>query len=103
MLLHRVWEYRDIGRLFITAGGEESDNRGAEVGLWVEVILRVSLEVILHHLLRQWGFDAICVLALTFHPLTHAPLSFARPWLRPEQVVRAGALLPPPSPRSAMR
>ena len=31
--LHRVWEYRDIGRLFITVGGEESDNRGAEVGL----------------------------------------------------------------------
>ena len=27
------WEYRDIGRLFITVGGEESDNRGAEVGL----------------------------------------------------------------------
>ena len=55
MPLHRVWEYRDIGRLFITVGGEESDNRGAEVGLWVEVILRVSLEVILHHLLRQLG------------------------------------------------
>ena len=53
MPLHRVWEYRDIGRLFITAGGEESDNRGAEVGLWVEVILRVSLEVILRKLLRQ--------------------------------------------------
>ena len=50
--LHRVWEYRDIGRLFITVGGRESDNRGVEVGL-VEVILRVSLEVILHHLLRQ--------------------------------------------------
>ena len=33
MPLHRVWEYRDIGRLFITVGGEESDNRGAEVGL----------------------------------------------------------------------
>ena len=31
--LHRVWEYRDIGRLFITVGGGESDNRGAEVGL----------------------------------------------------------------------
>ena len=42
-----------MGRLFITVGGEESDNRGAEVGLWVEVILRVSLEVILHNLLRQ--------------------------------------------------
>ena len=53
MPLHRVWEYRDIGRLFITAGGEECDNRGAEVGLWVEVILRVSLEVILRKLLRQ--------------------------------------------------
>ena len=54
MPLHRVWEYRDIGRLFITVGGGESDNRGVEVGL-VEVILRVSLEVILHHLLRQLG------------------------------------------------
>ena len=52
MPLHRVWEYRDIGRLFITVGGGESDNRGVEVGL-VEVILRVSLEVILHHLLRH--------------------------------------------------
>ena len=31
--LHRVWEYSDIGRLFITVGGRESDNRGAEVGL----------------------------------------------------------------------
>ena len=54
MPLHRVWEYRDIGRLFITVGGRESDNRGVEVGL-VEVILRVSLEVILLHLLRQLG------------------------------------------------
>ena len=54
MPLHRVWEYRDIGRLFITVGGGESDNRGVEVGL-VEVILRVSLEVILLHLLRQLG------------------------------------------------
>ena len=54
MPLHGVWEYRDIGRLFITVGGRESDNRGVEVGL-VEVILRVSLEVILHHLLRQLG------------------------------------------------
>ena len=53
MALHRVWEHRDIGRLFITVGGEESDNRGAEVGLWVEVILRVSLEVILRKLLRH--------------------------------------------------
>ena len=53
MPLHRVWEYRDIGRLFITAGGEESDYRGAEVGLWVEVILRVSLEVILRKPLRH--------------------------------------------------
>ena len=26
------WEYRDIGRLFITVGGEESDNRGVELG-----------------------------------------------------------------------
>ena len=51
--MHGVWEYRDIGRLFITVGGEESDNRGAEVGLWVEVILRVSLEVILRKLLRH--------------------------------------------------
>ena len=51
----RAWEYRDVGRLFITAGGEESDNRGAEVGLWVEVILRVSLEVILRKLLRHLG------------------------------------------------
>ena len=50
MPLHRVWEYRDIGRLSLWGG--ESDNRGVEVGL-VEVILRVSLEVILHHLLRQ--------------------------------------------------
>ena len=57
MPLHRVWEYRDIGRLFITVGGRESDNRGVEVGL-VEVILRVSLEVILHHLLRQ-----LCVMS----------------------------------------
>ena len=54
MPLYRVWEYRDIGRLFITVGGRESDNRGVEVGL-VEVIPRVSLEVILHHLLRQLG------------------------------------------------
>ena len=54
MPLHRVWEYRDIGRLFITVGGGECDNRGIELGL-VEVILRVSLEVILHHLLRQLG------------------------------------------------
>ena len=52
-----MWEYRDIGRLFITVGGEESDNRGAEVGLWVEVILRVSLEVILHHLLRHTAVE----------------------------------------------
>ena len=54
MPLHRVWEYRDIGRLFVTVGGGECDNRGVELGL-VEVILRVSLEVILHHLLRQLG------------------------------------------------
>ena len=53
MPLHRVWEYRDIGRLFSAAEGEECDNRGAEVGLWVEVILRVSLEVILRKLLRH--------------------------------------------------
>ena len=31
--LHRVWEYRDIGRLFTVGGESESDNRGAEVGL----------------------------------------------------------------------
>ena len=31
--LHRVWEYRDIGRLFVTVGGERVIiNRGAEVG-----------------------------------------------------------------------
>ena len=33
MPLHGMWEYRDIGRLFITVGGGECDNRGAEVGL----------------------------------------------------------------------
>ena len=53
MPLHRVWEYRDIGRLFITVGGR------VIIGVlrwgWVEVILRVSLEVILHNLLRQLG------------------------------------------------
>ena len=46
-----IWEY---GGLFITLGWGGENNRGAEVGL-VEVILRVSLEVILHHLLRQLG------------------------------------------------
>ena len=53
--MHRVREYRDIGRLFSTVGGEECDNRGAEVGLWVEVILRVSLEAIPRKLLRHLG------------------------------------------------
>ena len=52
MPLHRVWEYRDIGRLFITVGGERVIIGVLRWG-WVEVILRVSLEVILHHLLRQ--------------------------------------------------
>ena len=50
--LHRVWEYRDIGRLFITVGGESVIIGVLRWG-WVEVILRVNLEVILHHLLRQ--------------------------------------------------
>ena len=54
MPLHRVWEYRDIGRLFITVGGERVIIGVLRWG-WVEVILRVSLEVILHHLLRQLG------------------------------------------------
>ena len=52
MPLHRVWEYRDIGRLFITVGGESVIIGVLRWG-WVEVILRVSLEVILHHLLRH--------------------------------------------------
>ena len=52
MPLHRVWEYRDIGRLFITVGGESVIIGVLRWG-WVEVILRVNLEVILHHLLRQ--------------------------------------------------
>ena len=52
MPLHRVWEYRDIGRLFITVGGERVIIGVLRWG-WVEVILRVSLEVILHDLLRQ--------------------------------------------------
>ena len=52
MPLHRVWEYRDIGRLFITVGGERVIIGVLRWG-WVEVILRVSLEVILHHLLRH--------------------------------------------------
>ena len=52
MPLHRVWEYRDIGRLFVTVGGERVIIGVLRWG-WVEVILRVSLEVILHHLLRQ--------------------------------------------------
>ena len=52
--LHRVWEYRDIGRLFVTVGGERVIIGVLRWG-WVEVILRVSLEVILHHLLRQLG------------------------------------------------
>ena len=46
-----IWEYDG---LFITLGWGGENNRGAEVGL-VEVLLRVSLEVILHHLLRQLG------------------------------------------------
>ena len=54
MPLHRVWEYRDIGRLFITVGGERVIIGVLRWG-WVEVILRVSLEVILLHLLRQLG------------------------------------------------
>ena len=54
MPLHRVWEYRDIGRLFITVGGERVIIGVLRWG-WVEVILRVSLEVILHNLLRQLG------------------------------------------------
>ena len=54
MPLHRVWEYRDIGRLFVTVGGERVIIGVLRWG-WVEVILRVSLEVILHHLLRQLG------------------------------------------------
>ena len=54
MPLHRVWEYRDIGRLFVTVGGESVIIGVLRWG-WVEVILRVSLEVILHHLLRQLG------------------------------------------------
>ena len=52
MPLHGVWEYRDIGRLFITVGGESVIIGVLRWG-WVEVILRVSLEVILHNLLRQ--------------------------------------------------
>ena len=47
MPLHGVWEYRDIGRLFITVGGERVIIGVLRWG-WVEVILRVSLEVILH-------------------------------------------------------
>ena len=53
MPLHRVWEYRDIGRLFITVGGGKSVIIGVLRWSWVEVILRVSLEVILRKLLRQ--------------------------------------------------
>ena len=53
MPLHRVWEYRDIGRLFVTVGGESVIIGVLRWG-WVEVILRISLEVILHHLLRQY-------------------------------------------------
>ena len=56
--VHRVWEYRDIEVDYSSLwGGGESDNRGVEVGL-VEVILRVSLEVILHNLLRHPDGDA---------------------------------------------
>ena len=53
MPLHRVWEYRDIGRLFITVGGGKRVIIGVLRWGWVEVILWVSLEVILHHLLRH--------------------------------------------------
>ena len=38
--LHRVWEYRDIGRLFITVGGKRVIIGVLRWG-WVEVILRV--------------------------------------------------------------
>jgi len=48
-----VWEYRDIGRLFITVWGGKRVIIGVLRWGWVEVLLRVSLEVILHHLLRQ--------------------------------------------------
>ena len=54
MPLHRVWEYRDIGRLFITVGGERVIIGVLRWG-WGEVLLRVRLEVILHHLLRHLG------------------------------------------------
>ena len=54
MPLHRVWEYRDIGRLFIIVGGKRVIIGVLRWG-WVEVILRVSLEVILRKLLRQGG------------------------------------------------
>jgi len=50
--LHRVWEYRDIGRLFITVGGKRVIIGVLRWG-WVEVILRVSLEVILRKPLRH--------------------------------------------------
>ena len=53
MPLHRVWEYRDIGRLFITVGGGKRVIIGVLRWSWVETILRVSLEVILRKLLRQ--------------------------------------------------
>ena len=53
-----MWEYRDIGRLFITVGGERVIIEVLRWG-WVEVILRVSLEVILHHLLRQSTWSAV--------------------------------------------
>ena len=32
--LHRVWEYRDIGRLFITVGGESVIIGVLEWGWW---------------------------------------------------------------------
>ena len=54
MPLHRVWEYRDIGRLFVTVGGESVIIGVLRWG-WVEVILRVSLEVILRKLLRHYS------------------------------------------------
>ena len=46
-----IW---DMGRLFITVGGESVIIGVLRWG-WVEVILRVNLEVILLHLLRQLG------------------------------------------------
>ena len=72
MPLHRVWEYRDIGRLFITVGGERVIIGVLRWG-WVEVILRVSLEVILHHLLRQSLITSPPVPAVGSTRITHPP------------------------------